>query len=131
MFLNEAALSTRTSSAGGTPAPERTPSYGSAVRRYEYRGACVIVASGEFDLGSLPPLHDALSTAVRHYPKVLLEASAVTFADSTFLNLLIFTHQTGTLRVIAPSAQVRRLCEITGVDTVLEIRRTIEEATAS
>ncbi|MEU0162272.1 STAS domain-containing protein [Streptomyces sp. NPDC006261] len=134
MFWNEAALSMCTSSASGTLTPERITgdtSYGPEIRQYEYRGARVIAAFGEYDLGSIAPLREALHTAARQYPKVVLEASAVTFADSTFLNLLILTHQMGTLRVVAPSAQVRRLCEITGVDTVLEIRRTIEEAAAS
>ncbi|MEU0103695.1 STAS domain-containing protein [Streptomyces sp. NPDC006267] len=133
MFWNEAAASTRTSSASGTLAPELITvdaSYGSAPRQYEYRGAWVIDASGEYDLGSIAPLQEALQAAARKYPKVVLDASAVTFADSAFLNLLILTHQTASLRIVAPSQQVRRLFGISGVDSVLEIRQTIEEATA-
>ncbi|OKJ21754.1 anti-anti-sigma factor [Streptomyces sp. CB00316] len=106
-------------------------SYGPEVRQYEYRGAWVIVAAGAYDMGSITPLRQALHTAARQYPKVVLEASAVTFADSTFLNLLILTNEIGTLRVVAPSVQVRRLCEITGVDSVLEVRQTIEDAASS
>ncbi|MER6115877.1 STAS domain-containing protein [Streptomyces sp. NPDC001743] len=134
MPWNEAALSTCTSSFSGTPAPAQTTadaSYTPEVRQYEYRGTWVIVAADEYDLGSITPLRQALHTAVRQYPKVVLDASAITFADSTFLNLLILAHRTGKLRLVAPSPQVRRLCEITGVDSVLEIRRTIEEAAAS
>ncbi|SCE56676.1 STAS domain-containing protein [Streptomyces sp. OspMP-M43] len=134
MFWNEAALSTRTSSASGTLAPERITvdaGYGSEVRQYEYGGAWVIVAAGEYDLGSIALLREALHTAARQYPKVVLDASAVTFADSALLNLLILTHQTGSLRIVAPSQQVRRLFEVSGVDSVLEIRQTIEEAAAS
>ncbi len=52
------------------------------------------------------------------------------FADSALLNLLIFTHQTGMLRIVTPSQQVRRLFGISGVDSVLEIRQTIEETVA-
>ncbi|WP_242744492.1 STAS domain-containing protein [Streptomyces sp. CA-256286] len=127
-------MPTRTSSASGTLTPQRITvdaSYGCAPRQYEYRGGWVIVASGEYDLASIAPLREALQAAARQYPKVVLDASAVTFADSAFLNLLILTHQTATLRVVAPSAQVRHLFEISGVDSVLTIRRTIEEATAS
>lgn len=134
MFWNEAALSTRTSSASGTLAPERITvdaAYGPDVRQYEYRGAWVIVAAGEYDMGSITPLREALHTAARQYPKAVLDASAVTFADSALLSLLILTHQTGSLRIVAPSKQVRRLFEISGVDSVLEIRQTIEEAAAS
>ncbi|MFF0195624.1 STAS domain-containing protein [Streptomyces anulatus] len=134
MFWNETALSTRTSSTSGTLAPQRITvdaSYGSAPRQYEYRGAWVIAASGEYDLASIAPLQEALKAAARKYPKVVLDASAVTFADSAFLNLLILAHQTGSLRIVAPSRQVQRLFGISGVDSVLEIRQTIEEATAS
>ncbi|MER5296373.1 STAS domain-containing protein, partial [Streptomyces pharetrae] len=69
--------------------------------------------------------------AVEAHPKVVLDASGITFADSTLLNLLILTHQAGTLRVAAPSQQLQRLCEITAVDTVLEIRQTVDDAATS
>ncbi|MEU2558233.1 STAS domain-containing protein [Streptomyces longispororuber] len=129
-----ATMPTLTSSATGTLASEqtaaRTPS-GPGVRQYEHGEAWVVVATGEYDMGSITPLREALHTAAKQYAKVVLDASAVTFADSTFLNVLLLTHQSGTLRVVAPSPQVRRICEITGVDSVLEIRRTVEEAASS
>ncbi|MFF7183502.1 hypothetical protein [Streptomyces sp. NPDC008121] len=56
---------------------------------------------------------------------------ATSFADSAFLNLLILTHRTGKLFVAAPSKQVQRLCVITGVDDVLQIRETVDAAMAS
>nr|WP_202456243.1 STAS domain-containing protein [Streptomyces sp. SID335] len=125
---------TSASSAGATLAPGRVTAHasnGPQVRQYEYRGACVIAAAGEYDMGSIAPLREMLQATVKQYSKVIIEASDVTFADSTFLNLLLLTHQSGTLRLVAPSAQVRRLCEITGVDRVLDIRQTIEDAAAS
>ncbi|MFH0521385.1 STAS domain-containing protein [Streptomyces sp. M41] len=96
--------------------------------QYELRGAWVVAAHGAYDMDTIAPLADALETAVRKHPKVVLDASGVTFADSTFLNLLIRTHQVGTLRVAAPSRQLQRLCEITGADRVLELRGTVEDA---
>ncbi|MFF5719222.1 STAS domain-containing protein [Streptomyces buecherae] len=134
MPWNEAALPASASSSSVTLAPEQVTahaSYGPEVRQYEYRGACVIAAAGEYDVDSITPLSEALHTAAKQYPKVILEACDITFADSTFLNLLLLTHQAGTLRLVAPSAQVRRLLEVTGVDRILEIRQTIEDATAS
>ncbi|GGR61027.1 STAS domain-containing protein [Streptomyces roseolus] len=98
------------------------------VLRYEYRGAQVVEARGDYDLHSLGPLADALKTATDTHPKVILDASGVTFADSSFLNLMILVHRTGKLRVAAPSAPVRRLCAITGVDDVLQIRETLSGA---
>ncbi|MFF8812324.1 STAS domain-containing protein [Streptomyces pactum] len=116
-----------------------TPSEGTAgpalredgVPQYAWGGAWVIVARGAYDLDTVAPLADALKTAAGEHPKVVLDASGVTFADSTFLNLLLVTHHTGTLRLAAPSAPVRRLCEITGVDGVLQIRDTVEDAALS
>lgn len=115
----------------GMPLPEQAcePDLeGAAVLQYELRGAWVVAAHGAYDMDTIAPLADALETAVRKHPKVVLDASGVTFADSTFLNLLIRTHQVGTLRVAAPSRQLQRLCEITGADRVLELRGTVEDA---
>ncbi|MER6072071.1 STAS domain-containing protein [Streptomyces sp. NPDC001817] len=109
----------------GEHAPEAT------VIQYEWRGAWVVAAHGSYDMHSIQPLADALNAAARKHPKVILDASGVDFADSTFLNLLILTHQTGTLRVAAPPEQLQRLFAITGADTVLEIRETVYAAAAS
>ncbi|MEU6775381.1 STAS domain-containing protein [Streptomyces sp. NPDC046759] len=98
---------------------------------YEWRGTWVVAAHGSYDMHSIQPLTDALNAAARKHPKVILDASGVDFADSTFLNLLILTHQTGTLRVAAPPEQLQRLLAITGADTVLEIRETLYDAAVS
>jgi anti-anti-sigma factor len=104
---------------------------GAAVTQYEWRGAWVVAAYGSYDIHSITPLADALKNAVREHPKVVLDASGITFADSTLLNLLILTHRSGALRVAAPSRQLRRLCDITGADTVLVMRETVDEAAIS
>ncbi|WP_225803192.1 STAS domain-containing protein [Streptomyces sp. NK15101] len=101
------------------------------VIQYECCGAQVVEARGDYDMHSIGPLADVLKTATETHPKVVLDASGVTFADSAFLNLVILIHQTGKLRVVAPSERVRRLCAITGVDGVLQIRETVDEAVAS
>ncbi|MFJ7333059.1 STAS domain-containing protein [Streptomyces sp. NPDC101116] len=126
----------------GMPAPARdtgaqvqiagahTPD-GAVVMQYAWRGAWVIIARGSYDMDSITPLADAMAAAVRKHPKVILDASGITFADSTLLNLLILTHQTGALRVVAPSPQLQRLCEITGVDRLLEARDSVDAAAVS
>ncbi|MFD3337112.1 STAS domain-containing protein [Streptomyces sp. NPDC058700] len=96
--------------------------------QYTVGGACVVVARGDLDLSTLQPLTDALTTAGSTYPVVILDASEITFGDSTFLNLVLHTHSTTALRVVAPDEQLRRLFEITGADTVLDIRPTVEAA---
>ncbi|MFF8940205.1 STAS domain-containing protein [Streptomyces paradoxus] len=110
------------------PAPARP---GAALSQYERHGAWVVVARGAYDMDSITPLADALDRAISRYPKVILDASGITFADSTLLNVLILTHQSGTLRVVAPSPQLRRLCEITGVDSLLETRESVDDAAVS
>ncbi|MGW5136925.1 STAS domain-containing protein [Streptomyces sp. NPDC004135] len=134
MPWDEAAAPALMSGGSGVSLPQpiaRPASPAAAVSQYEWRGAAVVVARGAYDMDSVEPLADALETAARTHPKVVLDASGVTFADSTFLNLLILTHQAATLRVVDPSPQVRRLCEITGVDGLLELRATVDAAAAS
>ncbi|MFE8938602.1 STAS domain-containing protein [Streptomyces sp. NPDC007872] len=101
-----------------------------AVARHEARGTGVVVADGSYDMQTVAPLATALGAAAEKYRKVVLDVSGVAFADSSFLNLLILTHRTTDLRLAGPTPQVRRILEITGVDTVLEVRETVEDAAA-
>ncbi|WP_371241690.1 STAS domain-containing protein [Streptomyces pimonensis] len=100
----------------------------SAVVQYEWRGAWVVGARGSYDISSITPLADALGAAAKEHPRVVLDASGIAFADSTLLNLLILTHRAADLRVAAPPRQLQRLLQLTGVDTVLKVRATVEEA---
>ncbi|MFD8236003.1 STAS domain-containing protein [Streptomyces sp. NPDC059696] len=134
MPWDETGMPALTRDSGAEVLTERAAAHtpdGVAVLQYEWRGARVIVARGSYDLDSITPLADAMATAARKHPKVILDASGITFADSTLLNLLILTHRTGTLRVVAPPPQLRRLCEITGVDALLQVRDSIDAAAVS
>ncbi|MFD5231244.1 STAS domain-containing protein [Streptomyces qaidamensis] len=134
MPWDEAGMSALTRDTGAMPLPQQAPAHtrpGAAPSQYERHGAWVVVARGAYDMDSITPLADALDAAVRKYPKVILDASGITFADSTLLNLLILTHQAGALRVVAPPPQLQRLCEITGVDSILETRSSVEDAAVS
>ncbi|MGW9493624.1 STAS domain-containing protein [Streptomyces prasinus] len=99
-----------------------------AVVQYELGGAWVVVARGDYDMNSMASLADALQTAAQKHARVVLDVSGVTFADSTFLNLLMRTHPMTSLRVAAPTSQLKRVLEITGADTVLDIRDGVEDA---
>ncbi|MFJ8806463.1 STAS domain-containing protein [Streptomyces sp. NPDC102490] len=101
-----------------------------AVDQYAGRGARVVTARGACDMSSIGPLAEALGVAAQEHPKVVLDASGITFADSSLLNLLILTRRAVDLRVAAPPQQMRRLLEITGVDGVIEVRATVDEAAA-
>ncbi|MGW2295704.1 STAS domain-containing protein [Streptomyces violaceorubidus] len=101
-----------------------------AVDQYAGRGAWVVAPRGACDLSSIRPVAEALGAAGEGRPKVVLDAAGITFADSSLLNLLILTRRTVDLRVAAPPQQLRRIMEITGVDGILEVRATVDEAAA-
>ncbi|MGW3933399.1 STAS domain-containing protein [Streptomyces microflavus] len=84
----------------------------------------VIAPRGEFDLESLPPLKAQIDAAVATHGGVVLDASGITFADSSFLGLLLATHQHADLRIAAPSPVLTRLLSVVGADTVLHIHPT-------
>ncbi|MFJ9729584.1 STAS domain-containing protein [Streptomyces sp. NPDC101209] len=91
------------------------------MEQYEHGGAWVVAAHGAYDMHSIGPLTAVLETAAA-------TASGVSFADSTFLNLLISTHRLTDLRVAAPNPQLQRGLEMTGADTVLTVQATVEDA---
>ncbi|WP_432131972.1 STAS domain-containing protein [Streptomyces tendae] len=126
-------MSLREAGAGHTDAADVSRRQGSeqpSVVRYVCGGAQVVGARGSFDLSSIAPLTEALDRAAAEHSKVVLDTSGITFADSSLLNLLILTHRTVDLRVAAPTRQLCRLLEITGVDGLLTVRPTVEEAAA-
>ncbi|WP_445067069.1 STAS domain-containing protein [Streptomyces sp. SAS_281] len=100
------------------------------VTQHTRDGVRVVTAHGSCDAQSIARLEEALTTAAWTHPKVVLDASGITFADSSVLNLLILTHRAGTLRVAAPPPHLQRLLRITGLDAVLHVRATVEEAAA-
>jgi anti-anti-sigma factor len=89
-------------------------------------GARVVVADGEIDLETSPKLGDVLSDALADGARrVVLDLRAVTFIDSTGISLLLTSaeqaRRDGIELCIAPSALVRRVLGIAGVDLVLPL----------
>ncbi|GAA3856455.1 STAS domain-containing protein [Streptomyces lacrimifluminis] len=101
-----------------------------AVMQYDVNGIGVVVAYGEYDAHTLGQLSEALHNAAAKQPCVVLDVSAVTFGDSSFLNLLLTIRQQASFRLVSPPPQLRRVLEITGADTVLDIRASVEDATS-
>lgn len=91
----------------------------------------VVAAHGDVDIDSLGPLQDELGSAAAAHRTVILDASGITFCDSSFLNLLLHIHRVTTLRIAAPSEPVRRLLEVTGVDRVMNLHPTTDAARAA
>ncbi|MFC8535724.1 STAS domain-containing protein [Streptomyces sp. NPDC057249] len=129
MSYGEVVPAARASGAGTSSALSAAPAQ-AAVTQHTRDGVRVVAAHGSCDAQSIARLEEALTMAVWTHPKVVLDASGITFADSSLLNLLILTHRTGTLRVAGPRPPLQRLLRLTGLDAVLHVRATVEEATA-
>ncbi|KMO95341.1 STAS domain-containing protein [Streptomyces roseus] len=97
-------------------------------KSYPAGAGWVVAAHGELDQDTLAPLEEALATAADRYRLVVLDAAAVTFGDSSFLNLLLRVHHLTTLRIAAPGEQLSRLFALTGADTVLSVHPSVEDA---
>ncbi|SFF95714.1 anti-anti-sigma factor [Actinacidiphila alni] len=92
------------------------------------RSLPVVTAAGDLDASNLGPLDVELQAAAETASGVILDISAVTFADSTFLNLLIRTHQHTELRIVGLRPPLDRLFHLVGVDTLLRVFPTVAEA---
>lgn len=94
-------------------------------------GALVLVVTGQLDLDSVAPLDETLQQVARDGDgPVVVDLSAVAFADSATVNVLLRAHDAlGTaLRLAAPSAVLERLFALTGLDTVLPLYETVGKA---
>ena len=87
----------------------------------------VISVEGDLDLASAPRLKWMLVDALGEgHSQLILDLSQATFMDSTALAVIVtehkrLRHSDGTLTIISPPSSVRRLFEITGLTTVLDI----------
>jgi anti-sigma B factor antagonist len=88
----------------------------------------LVALAGELDLSTVGLLYEQFSAlaaeGVCHVSSTLAE---LTFVDSTGLSVLVAEHKRaesmkGELIIFCPSAEVRRLFEITGVDSYFNIR---------
>ncbi|MEU3059439.1 STAS domain-containing protein [Streptomyces subrutilus] len=98
---------------------------------HDRKDVAVVTAVGEFDAETLGPIRAELFAAAETHRVVVLDAAALNFADSSFLNLLIQLHRATLLRIAAPPHQLSRLFEMTGADQLLDVRPTLAEAVRS
>jgi anti-sigma B factor antagonist len=91
-----------------------------------------IALSGEFDMHTSPEFKHDLHTCIEHgADEVIIDLSAASFIDSTFLGIVLggrkrLRERGGEIRLVCPDS-LRRIFEVTGLDRVL----TIEEASAT
>jgi anti-sigma B factor antagonist len=120
--------------------PETDP--GSAeldIVQREVDGLLVIAVAGEIDLETAPALHEAVATGIertRGRPCVL-DLTEVTFLGSVGLNMLVEATQLAEsrrepLRIVVDSNRpVIRPIQVTGLDAVLSLYHSVDEAARS
>jgi anti-sigma B factor antagonist len=88
----------------------------------------VMSVSGEIDLYTAPRLHGELATALAGGGPVRLvvDMSGVEFCDSTGMNVLLAAHRRarehgGDLELAAPRPAVRKILQVTGLETVFTV----------
>ena len=84
--------------------------------------------AGEIDLYTAPRLHGELFTALAgdHPVRLVIDMSGVDFCDSTGMNVLLAAHrraheQGGNLELAAPRPGVRKILQVTGLESVFTV----------
>jgi anti-anti-sigma factor len=99
-------------------------------------GVAFVTLGGEMDVASAPGmLRESRAALQRGARRLVLDLTAVTFADSTALAGLIqcrrVAYRAGAdLVTVCPEGPVRHLIELTGLHAVLSLARTRAEAVA-
>lgn len=94
----------------------------------------IVVLPTEIDVANAAMVHAALSAVLRRGVRILIADMADTvFCDCTGAAALLAAHRLAgrsraQLRIVADSAQVRRLFEITGLDQCLSVYTTTAAA---
>jgi anti-sigma B factor antagonist len=105
---------------------------------FEARQRAVVARiRGEVDLSNAEHLHDELASRVGETPWLVLELSECDYLDSAGLGVIARVHarcraRGVRLRIVVPrsASTVERVLGITGMDEVLQVDRSIDEALA-
>ncbi|WP_289009912.1 STAS domain-containing protein [uncultured Thermomonospora sp.] len=91
----------------------------------------VVTATGELDLYTAPRLQTALASLIHdRADRVVVDLSGVEFCDSTGVNVLLaamkrLQEQGGTLELAGLRPPVRRILQVTGLDSVFTIAEAV------
>lgn len=112
--------------------------YGASVRAVELKvatqsnaGHAVVAIAGEIDLYTAPRLQAEFTRLLETGPdRVVIDMSGVEFCDSTGMNVLLsalkrLRERGGILEVAAPRPAVRKILQVTGLDSVFTVHETV------
>jgi anti-sigma B factor antagonist len=97
------------------------------IRKGEPRHALVMLA-GELDTSNVAQLYEELAGLIREGVRhIAIDLAELQFVDSTGLSALVAAHKRaealgGELILPSPNRDIRRLFEVTGIDTFFSIR---------
>ncbi|MGL5867141.1 MAG: STAS domain-containing protein [Dermatophilaceae bacterium] len=100
-------------------------------------GISVVAVGGEVDVTTAAQLRQALDAEVTTgRVRLVVDLEGVTFIDSTGLGVLVgrlklVRHQSGWLRVVCSTDRILRVFQITGLDKVFGIHRSLDDALAA
>ena len=88
-----------------------------------------MIATGEIDLYTAPRLHSELAKVIASTApgsRIVVDMSGVEFCDSTGMNVLLSSlrearERGGELELAAPRPAVRKILQVTGLDSVFTI----------
>jgi anti-sigma B factor antagonist len=95
----------------------------------------IVIVSGEIDLYTAPRLHSELAAVIASAApasRVIIDLSGVEFCDSTGMNVLLsclrqVQERGGKLELAAPRPALRKILQVTGLDSVFTV---VNEPTA-
>ena len=97
----------------------------------------LVTAAGEIDAATSDTVADAVTHALEDgFPLVVVDFARVTFIDSTGLGMLVKSHRLAVaaaahFAVVHPSPQTRKLIGVLGLDQLLHVHDSLEDALAA
>ncbi|MEV5321573.1 STAS domain-containing protein [Streptomyces sp. NPDC052687] len=107
----------------------------SVSQRTTADGVHVVALAGAIDHTTAGVFHEALTLPPDSAPHAVIDFHRVTFMDSSGINVLVAANNTarargGSLRLAAAPRRVLDLLHIVGLDTLLPLHPTLEDALA-
>ena len=93
----------------------------------------VVRLPAEVDLQTAPAVRDALMASLNRCPHLVVDATGVSFMDSSGINALVRAKERadrldGSLHVVATTRPVQRVLAVTQLERVLGVVPTVDEA---
>jgi anti-sigma B factor antagonist len=114
----------------GSPAAS-VPAVELKVSTRSHADHAVVTVAGEIDLYTAPRLQAEFTRLLQDAPpRVVIDMSSVDFCDSTGMNVLLsglkrMRERGGELEVAAPRPAVRKILQVTGLDSVFTVHNEV------